>query len=165
MSDSILTAMPEQPRWLDHEEMAAWGPLVVSTMHLLAQLERDLKAGHDITLLDHGILLMLQHRPDGLTMGHLAGQFGTEASVITYRVTRLENRGLARRVRGATDKREVLAQLTPAGVRLCETMATTHVNSVRAHFLDHVPREDLPALADAFSRLYAAQHAQVEADA
>jgi hypothetical protein len=35
------------------------------------------------------------------------------------------------------------------------------VESVRAHFLDHVPRKDLPAIGDAFARLYAAQHADV----
>ena len=73
--------------------MAAWGPFVVSTLHLHAELERDLKRAFDVTLLDHGILLMLRNTPDGLTMGHLAGQFGTEASVITYRVNRLEERG------------------------------------------------------------------------
>ncbi len=151
--------MTEQAPWLDAKEMAAWGPLIVSTMHLHAQLERDLKRAFDVTLLDHGILLMLRHTPDGLTMGHLAGQFGTEASVITYRINRLEERGLARRARRETDRREVLARITKAGERLCDTMGPIHAASVRQHFLDHVPRRDLPALADAFAHLYGAQRA------
>jgi DNA-binding MarR family transcriptional regulator len=137
--------------------MAAWGPFVVSTMHLHAQLERDLKRAFDVTLLDHGILLMLRSNPDGLTMGHLAGQFGTEPSVITYRVNRLEERGFARRARRETNRREVLAHITKPGERLCDRMGPVHATSVRQHFLEHVPRRDLPALADAFGHLYGAQ--------
>jgi DNA-binding MarR family transcriptional regulator len=128
-------------------------------MHLHAQLERDLKREFDVTLLDHGILLMLRHSPDGLTMGHLAGQFGTEASVITYRVNRLEQRGLVRRTRRASNRREVIPRITKAGERLCDRMGPMHATSVRQHFLDHVPRGDLPALADAFEHLYEAQRA------
>jgi DNA-binding MarR family transcriptional regulator len=143
--------------WLDEQEMAAWGPFVVATMHLQAQLERDLKRAFDVTLLDHGILLMLRNTPEGLTMGHLAGQFGTEASVITYRVNRLEQRGLAQRTRRETDRREVVARITRAGGRLCDQMGRIHAASVRQHFLDHVPRRDLPAIADAFQHLYRAQ--------
>jgi len=154
--------MTEPVEWLDEQEMAAWGPLVVATMHLHAQLERDLKRAFDVTLLDHGILLMLRNTADGLTMGHLAGQFGTEASVITYRVNRLEQRGLVSRSRRETNRREVLARITRAGRRLCDRMGPVHATSVRQHFLDHVPRHDLPALADAFQRLYNAQRADDE---
>jgi len=153
-----MVRMVDRTRWLDEQEMAAWAPFVVSTMHLHAQLERDLKSAFDVTLLDHGILLMLRNSPGGLTMGHLATQFGTEASVITYRVNRLEQRGLARRERRETNRRQVLARITPAGRRLCDRMAPVHVASVREHFLAHVPREDLPALAEAFHSLYDAQH-------
>ncbi|MCX6430319.1 MAG: MarR family transcriptional regulator [Actinobacteria bacterium] len=149
--------MEEAVRWFDEKEMAAWGPFVVSTMHLMAQLERDLKHSFDVTLLDHGILLMLQNSPNGLTMGHLADQFGTEASVITYRLTRLEERGFAQRARSQEDSREVHARITSAGVALCDQMGPVHITSVRKNFIDHVPRRDLPAIADAFEKLYGAQ--------
>jgi hypothetical protein len=36
-------------------------------------------------------------------------------------------------------------------------MGPVHAASVRRHFLDHVPRRDLTALADAFAHLYSAQ--------
>jgi len=149
--------MATTARWLDEQEMAAWGPFVVATMHLHAQLERDLKKAFDVTLLDHGILLMLQNTKSGLTMGHLANQFGTEASVITYRIARLSDRGWVKRVRSDTDRREVLAVITRQGEKLCDRMGPVHVESVRRHYLDHVPRRDLSALADAFAHLYAAQ--------
>jgi DNA-binding MarR family transcriptional regulator len=77
--------------------------------------------------------------------------------VITYRVNRLEQRGLAQRTRRETDRREVVARITRAGGRLCDQMGRIHATSVRQHFLDHVPRRDLPAIADAFQHLYRAQ--------
>jgi DNA-binding MarR family transcriptional regulator len=149
--------MTQDPRWLDDAERAAWGPFVVATMHLHAQLERDLKSKFDVTLLDHGILLMLRNTREGLTMGHLSGQFGVEPSVITYRISRLSERGWVKRVRPDADRRLVLAVITRSGEKLCDRMGPVHVDSVRQHYLDHVPPEDLPALADAFGRLYAAQ--------
>ncbi|MEI6361847.1 MAG: MarR family transcriptional regulator [Actinomycetes bacterium] len=150
--------MATEPRWLDKTEMAAWHSLVVAGMHMFAALDRDLRDAFDVTLLDHGILLMLRNSPDGLTMGHLAGQFGTEASVITYRVKRLEKKGLAERRRCDDDRRLVHAVITRAGEKLCDRMGPVHVASVRSHFLDYVPRKDLPAVGDAFDHLYAAQH-------
>ncbi|MGV8968522.1 MAG: MarR family winged helix-turn-helix transcriptional regulator, partial [Cellulomonas sp.] len=134
-----------------------WHPLVVSGLHLFADLDRDLREAFDITLLDHGILLMLRNTPDGLTMGHLAAQFGVEASVITYRIGRMQHRELVTRQRHPGDRRLVHAQITDAGQKLCDLMGPVHVASVRSHFFDHIPREDLPALADAFERLYRSQ--------
>lgn len=149
--------MSEEPRWLDPAEMSAWHPLVVSGMHLFAALDRDLRDAFDVTLLDHGILLMLANAPSGLTMGQLAERFCVEASVITYRIGRMEERGLASRQRRDDDRRQVHAQITRAGRRLCDRMGPVHVESVRRHFFDHVPRKDLAALADAFDRLYRSQ--------
>jgi len=151
--------MSDATRWLDDQEMAAWGSFVVSTMHLHAQLDRDLKKAFDITLLDHGILLMLRHTRAGLTMGHLADQFGTEASVITYRIGRLAERDFVTKRRNTADGREVLAVITRKGEKLCDKMGPVHVDSVRRHYLDHIPRRDLSALADAFEHLYSAQRA------
>ena len=150
--------MASDSRWLDETEMAAWHSLVVAGMHMFAALDRDLRDAFDVTLLDHGILLMLRSSAHGLTMGHLAGQFGTEASVITYRIGRLENRGLVTRQRRDDDRRLVHAVITRSGVKLCDQMGPVHVESVRAHFFDHVPRKDLRAIGDAFDHLYAAQH-------
>ncbi|MEP7054549.1 MAG: MarR family transcriptional regulator [Actinomycetota bacterium] len=150
--------MANDARWLDDQEMAAWHPFVVAGMHLFAALDRDLREALDLTLLDHGILLMLRNAPDGLTMGHLAQQFGTEASVITYRIERMEGRGLATRHRNRGDRRLVAATITPAGESICEAAGPVHVESVRRHVMDHVPRSALPVIAEVFGAIYVAQH-------
>lgn len=149
--------MADQVRWLDESEMAAWHPFVVAGMHLFAALDRDLRMALDLTLLDHGILLMLRNAPDGLTMGHLAQQFGTEASVITYRIERMEGRGLATRQRNRDDRRLVAATITSEGESICDAAGPVHVASVRKHFMDHVPRPALPVIAEVFGGLYAIQ--------
>ena len=149
--------MAEDVQWLDDQEMAAWHPLVIAGMHLFAALDRDLRESLDLTLLDHGILLMLRNAPDGLTMGHLALQFGTEASVITYRIQRMERRGLAIRHRNRGDRRLVAAHITAAGESMCDAAGPIHVASVRRHFMDHVPRSALPVIAKVFSGIYTAQ--------
>ena len=149
--------MADQVRWLDESEMAAWHPFVVAGMHLFAALDRDLRVALDLTLLDHGILLMLRDAPDGLTMGHLAQQFGTEASVITYRIERMEGRGLATRERNRDDRRLVAATITSEGQSICDAAGPVHVASVRKHFMNHVPRPSLPVIAEVFGGLYAIQ--------
>ena len=101
---------------------------------------------------------MLRNTPAGLTMGHLADQFGTKASVITYRVERMENRGLAARHRNRGDRRLVAATITAAGESMCDTAGPIHVASVRRHFMDHTPRSALPVLAKLFGSIYEAQH-------
>ena len=150
--------MTKEVHWLNEGEMAAWHPFVVAGMHLFAALDRDLREAFDLTLLDHGILLMLRSAPNGLTMGHLAQQFGTEASVITYRIKRMEDRGLATRERNRDDGRLVAAGITSAGESICDAAGPVHVASVRKHFMDHVPRPALPVIANVFGGLYAAQH-------
>lgn len=149
--------MAEDVRWLDEQEMAAWHSFVVAGMHLFAALDRDLREALDLTLLDHGILLMLRNTPEGLTMGHLAAQFGTEASVITYRIERMEGRGLAVRHRNRGDRRLVAVNITSAGESMCDAAGPVHVASVRRHFMDHVPRSALPVIAKVFSGIYTAQ--------
>jgi DNA-binding MarR family transcriptional regulator len=145
-------------QWLDDDETAAWQPFVVAGMHLFAALDRDLREALDITLLDHGILLMLRNTQVGLTMGHLAQQFGTEASVITYRIERMERRGLATRERNRGDRRMVAATITSAGESICDDAGPVHVASVRRHFMDYVPRSALPVIANLFNDLYSTQH-------
>ncbi len=143
--------------WLDGQEMAAWHSFVVAGMHLFSALDRDLREAVDLTLLDHGILLMLRNTPEGLTMGHLAQQFGTEASVVTYRIQRMESRGLAVRHRNRSDRRLVTVNITAAGESMCDAAGPVHVASVRRPFMDHVPRSALPVIGKVFSGIYTAQ--------
>ncbi len=137
--------------------MEVWEPFVVATMNLFAMLDAELKEAFDITHLDYGLLTQMSRRPGGRRMSDLADTFGVDPSVVTYRVGRMEQRNLAKRVECPTDRRGVLAVLTDAGRRLLEEAAPMHVASVRRLFLDQLDRADYPALGGSFRRIRGSQ--------
>lgn len=137
-------------RWLDPDEAQVWEPYVMATMNLFAMLDAELKETYDITHLDYGLLVNLERQPGGCRMSDLAQMFGVDPSVVTYRVGRMEQRSLAERVRCPTDRRGVLARITPAGRELLAKAAPMHVESVRRLFLDHVDPDAYDALARVF---------------
>ena len=57
---------------------------------------------------------------DGRAIGDLARLTGIELSTLSRVVSRMEARGLVRRVRGAEDGREVIVFLTPKGRALAQ---------------------------------------------
>ena len=91
-------------QWLSDQELAAWQPFVESAAALLAAIEADLMASHDLSQIDYGILVALGAAPASrLRMSELADRFGVDPSVITYRVSRLNDRGIVERVACPTD--------------------------------------------------------------
>jgi DNA-binding MarR family transcriptional regulator len=149
-----LDAMAE---WLDAEEAGLWEPYVLSTLNLFTAIDAELKRDFDIIHLDYGILNQLMATPGGVRMSDLASMFGVDPSVITYRVTRMERRGLVERVSVPSDGRGVLAVVTPDGKALMEEAAPRHVATVRRLFLSHVDRSDVKVLTRAFERIRADQ--------
>lgn len=145
------------------DEMRVWIPFVITTLRLFATLDADLKAACDLSHLDYGMLNLISAAPDGQRRMHeLAETFGVDPSVITYRVRRMEARGLVERGESASDGRAVLARITTKGLLLLEEAVPLHVAGVRRLFLDHVDADELRALAAVFGRLLAAQHPPVQ---
>jgi hypothetical protein len=73
-----------------------------------------------------------------------------------HQEVRLARNGLVERVRAETDRRGHLAVLTPAGFERLEKAYPTHLAGVRNYVMDHLASLDLTALADALSRIAAA---------
>ena len=139
------------------EDLALWRAMFISMTHLLNRVEGDVKAAHDLTLLDLGILLALHHREDAVPMGSLAAIFGVDPSVITYRVKRLEARGLATRTREAGDRRFTFARSTPAGRAKLPATLRSMLTSARRHLLSKLEPAEVPVLAKVFIRLQEVQ--------
>lgn len=131
--------------------------MFISMTRLLNRVEGDVKAGHDLTLLDLGILLALHHREDAVPMGSLAAIFGVDPSVITYRLKRLEAQGLAIRTRGAGDRRFTLARSTPRGRDQLPATLRSMLTSARRHLLSKLEPAEVPILAKVFVRLQEVQ--------
>lgn len=72
-----------------------------------------------ITLQQYNVLRILRgSEPGGLPTLAIADRMIERAPGITRLLDRLEARGLAARVRGEEDRRQVLCRITPAGLRL-----------------------------------------------
>jgi DNA-binding MarR family transcriptional regulator len=141
------------------QELALWRAMFISMTRLLNRVEGDVKAAHDLTLLDLGILLALSHSEDAAPMGSLAATFGVDPSVITYRLKRLEARGLAIRTRGSDDRRYTFARSTPMGRAGMLDALGSMLASARARLLSRLEPAEVPVLAKVFMRLQQMQQA------
>ncbi len=138
-------------RWLDDEEMRTWRSFIETVGKVLADLDADLMAEHGVTSGDYEVLVFLSEAPDrALRMCDLADMLRLSPSGLTRRLDGLVRSGFVDRHPSPDDRRVTLAHLTPAGYDKLRTAAPDHVASVRRHLLDHLTREQLIGMGDAF---------------
>jgi DNA-binding MarR family transcriptional regulator len=139
-----------EPRWLTDDEQEAWGTYIRLAKMLMRQLDRDLHP-YGLSTNDYEILVELSEAPENrLRMTELADLTAQSRSRLSHQITRMEVRGLVRRVACDGDKRGTFAVITPRGMTTIERVAPSHVESVRRHFIDHVPPADLAVLTAAY---------------
>jgi DNA-binding MarR family transcriptional regulator len=137
-------------RWLCEHEQRAWGAYIRLAKMLMRQLDRDLHP-FGLSSNDYEILVELSGAPENrLRMTELADVTAQSRSRLSHQITRMEAKGLVRRVACDGDKRGTFAVLTPRGMATIERIAPSHVDSVRRNFIDHISPADLATLADAF---------------
>jgi DNA-binding MarR family transcriptional regulator len=135
--------------------MAAWTLYIDSLGKLQTVLEADL-APHGLTMGDYEVLVHLSEAPDrNLRMCDLARRLRLSPSGLTRRLDGLVRGGLVRREASEQDRRVMLATLTPKGVEVLTRAAPDHVAGVRRHFLDHLDRDEIRALATLFGKVRA----------
>ncbi|WP_031078206.1 MarR family winged helix-turn-helix transcriptional regulator [Streptomyces sp. NRRL WC-3742] len=140
---------PNEPRWLDQDEMAAWRGFVVASNLLNRRLERQLKEDSGLSHQQYEILVHLSAAPgDALRMTELADKLVTSKSGLTYQVTQLERAGLVARRSCPSDVRGVIAELTDQGREMLRQAAPGHVALVRELLIDVLTREQLAVLAE-----------------
>jgi len=139
-----------EPRWLTDDEQEAWGAYIRLAKMLMRQLDRDLHP-YGLSTNDYEILVELSEAPENrLRMTELADLTAQSRSRLSHQITRMEVRGLVRRVACDGDKRGTFAVITPRGMATIERVAPSHVESVRRHFIDHIPPADLAVLTAAY---------------
>jgi DNA-binding MarR family transcriptional regulator len=139
-----------QPRWLSDDEQQAWGAYIRLAKMLMRQLDRDLHP-FGLSTNDYEILVELSEAPENrLRMTELADLTAQSRSRLSHQITRMEVRGLVRRVACDGDKRGTFAVVTPRGLATIERVAPFHVESVRRHFIDHIPAADMTVLTAAY---------------
>src|SRR5690349_13308353 len=139
--------------WLQPDEMLAWRSYVETNADLMAALERDL-ASTGLDLGDYQVLVFLSETSARtLRMCDLAGRLQLSPSGLTRRLDGLVRAGLVERRGSDTDRRVMLAALTPKGLRVLEESAPIHVASVRRRMIDLLDDEELQVIATVFQKI------------
>lgn len=151
----MRAAETEQVRWLSDAEQAAWRNWISGTTVLFRALERELVQHYDMTMDDYALLVLLSESEDrSARMSELADDAIVPRPQVTYRISRLEKRGIVQRRPCAVDARGTEAYLTDAGLALLERAARHHVTNVRELFLDHLTGEQFCTLGEAMGRVH-----------
>ena len=156
---SLMALTAIKTAWLAEPEMLAWQAFLRASIRLMERLDAEL-GPHGLSLADYEILVHLAAEPTAeLRMTELAARTLVSRSGLTRRLDRLVESGLVARRSCPTDRRGVLAVLTPEGRGRLEESAPTHVAGVRRHFLSQLGGQDLRALTESLNAVVAsAEH-------
>jgi DNA-binding MarR family transcriptional regulator len=139
---------------LDARQTAAWRGFLQAHAQLVREFDRELEAAHGLPLHQYEVLLVLWRDAYGrMRMSELAEQVLLSQSGLTRLVDRLERCGLVTRERCEQDRRGLYAQITDAGRARLEAARATHLEGVRARFLDRFTPDELDLLVDAWDRI------------
>jgi len=120
--------------------------LLRTTDMLSRGLVAILKA-EDLSSTQYNVLRILRGSPAGLPCGEIASRMITRDPDITRLLDRLEKRTLISRCRETKDRRMVVAQITPDGLKLLARLDEPVTQAHRKQ-LGHLGRERLRALTE-----------------
>jgi DNA-binding MarR family transcriptional regulator len=145
---------PRSDTRLSTAELAAWRGMLRVHAAILRELDRELEAGHGLTVSSYEVLLTLSGADGGrMRMAELAGSVLLSRSGLTRLCDRLVRLGLVRREAADDDARGSYALLTPEGRQAFEAAQRTHLAGVRARFTEHFSEEELERMGDLWERV------------
>lgn len=136
----------------DAVEVRTHGWRTLAALHgaIDTALERALKDGHDLSVVEFAVMDSLD-RQDGwhMRMAQLARAAALSPSATTRLVSRLENRGLLRRILCDDDRRGIYTELTDDGRDLLNAARPTHDRTLEGALDEASTVPELAPLADA----------------
>jgi len=148
MAQSAFPATREiSERFFTAEELETWVPLAALLELLPRELDLQLIRDDDLTHFDYFVLSMLTNSPEHrLAMTPLAAMTNATLPRLSRVVTKLDERGLTRRIPSQEDARVTVVEITPAGRRKVLAATPGHVANVRSLVLDALSPEQAVAL-------------------
>lgn len=131
----------------DARDLALWRALALMGRRLVAGLEQRLQAGVGISVPDLDILMALDASPGRLRAGSLGEMLGWEKSRISHHVSRMEARGLVRRVSCDEDHRGTWVELGDAGRVALDAALPIFAAHLREGLVDVVPQDEADVVA------------------
>jgi DNA-binding MarR family transcriptional regulator len=140
----------------DAVEIRSQGWRTLATLHgqIESALERALVAEAQLSVVEFTVLDALR-RQDGwhMRMQQLARATALSPSATTRLVTRLEDRGLLRRILCADDRRGIYTELTVAGQALLDQATPIHAATLERALREARESAELVPLVEALQRL------------
>jgi len=139
---------------LEGVEVQAFVHFVRAHACVVRGLDRELVAGHGLTINDYEVLLRLSRAPNGVMRRvDLAQQVLLTPSGITRLLDGLQRSGFVEKAACDSDARVVYAKLTEAGEETLRRATADHVESIRALFGARFTEDELQTLCDFLERL------------
>jgi DNA-binding MarR family transcriptional regulator len=130
-------------------EFRAWRGFLRAHAHVTGELDRRLRAEHDLPLEQFGILITLVGVPQmRLRMGELGARRLVSPSKISRAVDELEERGLIKRSTDPDDRRSYFAALTRAGMKKLRAAQVTHHAAIRELFIGPLSARQVAQLGE-----------------
>ncbi|PPB48731.1 MarR family transcriptional regulator [Arthrobacter pityocampae] len=138
-------------------EVQAQGWRILAALHnrIEAELERALRDAADLSVVEFTMLSVLSRQPGSwhLRMQQVSRATALSPSATTRLVTRLEKRGLLRRVLCEDDRRGIYTELTQAGADLLASVQPVHDQALTKALQDARDVPELALLVDAVPAL------------
>lgn len=123
--------------------------MLLASRAMVGIAARSLPENADVTLVQFRALVLL-NRDGALNAGRLAVLLAVSPSTVTGLCDRLIAKGLVARETRATNRREVVVTLAPAGKELVETAVATRRKEI-ARILAKVAPADMESMVEALS--------------
>ena len=129
-------------------QMDAWRAFLGAHARLIALLDTELRAAHDLPLTHYDVLVQLSEAGGRLRMSELADAVLLSRSNCTRLIDRLALAGLVEREPDSTDARSRWAVLTESGRRRLRDAAPMHLAGIEEHFARFVDDGAAHVVAD-----------------
>ncbi|WIM67250.1 MarR family transcriptional regulator [Corynebacterium breve] len=140
--------------WLTEEENKTWENVWSFYVGLPSKLDAQLKRDAGISHFDYYAMAQISETEEGsLRMSELAQAADMSLSHLSRVITRLEKKGLVKRVPDPNDGRSTLAELTPEGWEVVRKAAPGHVSEVRRLVFDNLTPEETRAISSAMAKI------------
>jgi DNA-binding MarR family transcriptional regulator len=129
--DNLLARHAGRTKDFDIDTMAAWFAMVQTFLAMESRISARVQA-HGLTLPGMNVLgILSQHAPDGLPLHELSRYLAVSRANVTGLIDHLVRKELVKRVDHATDRRVILARLTPKGKAWMDAFLPGHFKAIR----------------------------------
>lgn len=142
----------------EQNQLNAWRLFLLLHSKIIDVVDHDIQVAGGLPLNHYDVLIELHEAPDKrLRLFELADRVVLSRSSITRLVDALENQSLLQRQTDPADRRGSYAVITDQGEQALSESWPLYSTAIMQHFGQYLSDEEAATVAQAFSRIYAAE--------